>query len=58
MVLKFYRLLLQSLHPGMISTNLDDLAEAKVLWVLESQRVLMSDKNYRQMGEAARLVLK
>ena len=47
-MLKFCCLLVQSLHPGTISTNLDDLAKAEVLWVLESQRVLMSDKNFTQ----------
>ena len=47
-VLKFCRLLLQPLRPGIISANLDDLAKAEVLWVRESQQVLMSDKNFTQ----------
>ena len=47
-VRKFCRLLLKVVCPGATTAALEDLANAEALWVVESQRVLVRDKNFTQ----------
>ncbi len=47
-VLKFCRLLLDVIRPGANTAAPEDLAKAEALWVVESQQVLVKDKNFIQ----------
>ena len=47
-VLKFCRLLLNVIRPGATTSAPDDLFKAEALWVVESQRVLVRNKNFTQ----------
>ena len=46
--MKICRLLVQSVQPGATTTDPDDLAKAEVLWVVESQQMLVKDKSFTQ----------
>ena len=55
LVLKFGRHLLQTIRPD--ASALDDRAKAEILWIIESQKVLVNDSNFSQWKKQFTLFL-